>query len=514
MEIQDRNNIMQLALNLNFDSKTLSNSADGGFIDMIKNLPSAKDDVATDYKTKTLDKSVITNNSKSVNDKPKKVFSADKKAASTNKSDNETSFEDHKDQTKVNKKEYSSDTSVDTEKVTYEQTAANNIDTTENTVSHQENIDNENELSSEIPLWNTIIPTTLSEEAATPDTIETPKETTEAVFNRAAENTLSIDDIIHQQSEINRLPNLKDTSDTTTQSDLLNNIPQFTEQTIEKDDTLIRQVQYFDNKLSPSHHIKIDVNINEEKIAAPVEKNILQNSFEITSMLQNADTAETFTNNKEVIIDDVLMQHQTPLSNNDKIVFSDNRNFAVATPQVLSSEDNIAVNSVHGIDWSAQTLAKTDNVSRLQNSGDNTFTNTLSKEVVEQIKINITKSAVKGVDTIDIQLKPEELGKVQIRLYVSKDGHLHTDIISSRQDTSDLLQREIDNLSKAFQDAGYDADKQSFNFTSQEENQASSRHEEQKLQQFIGDTLEQENEIDQANDNMIYDPKLGLNIRV
>jgi flagellar hook-length control protein FliK len=138
----------------------------------------------------------------------------------------------------------------------------------------------------------------------------------------------------------------------------------------------------------------------------------------------------------------------------------------------------------------------------------------LAKEAVEQIKVNITKSAVKNVDTIDIELKPEELGKVQVRMYIHKDGKLHADIIASRQTTAEMLQREVENLSKAFQDAGYDTDKQSFNFSSQEENQAGRQSGEQKLQQFIGETLEQEAEETTANDNLIYDPRVGLNIRV
>ena len=39
----------------------------------------------------------------------------------------------------------------------------------------------------------------------------------------------------------------------------------------------------------------------------------------------------------------------------------------------------------------------------------------MSREVVEQVKVNITKSAVKGIDKIDISLKPEDLGHIEIK---------------------------------------------------------------------------------------------------
>ena len=83
----------------------------------------------------------------------------------------------------------------------------------------------------------------------------------------------------------------------------------------------------------------------------------------------------------------------------------------------------------------------------------------------EQIKVNITKSAVKGIDTIDIQLKPEDLGKVQVKMQISKDGKLQADIVVSRQETLDVLQKELSSLTKAFTDAGFDADNRSFNFS-------------------------------------------------
>ena len=139
----------------------------------------------------------------------------------------------------------------------------------------------------------------------------------------------------------------------------------------------------------------------------------------------------------------------------------------------------------------------------------------MAKEVVEQIKVNITKSAVRGVDTIDIQLKPEDLGKVQVKMHIAKDGKIQAEIITSRAETAELLQKDASLLSKAFNDAGYNTDDKSFTFSFQNENQAKGQEKDDAgLLKFIGETLEQEAENIAGNDNLGYDPVLGLNIRV
>lgn len=47
----------------------------------------------------------------------------------------------------------------------------------------------------------------------------------------------------------------------------------------------------------------------------------------------------------------------------------------------------------------------------------------MSREVVEQVKVNITKSAVKGVDKIDVTLKPEDLGHIEIKCKFPKTAN-------------------------------------------------------------------------------------------
>lgn len=143
----------------------------------------------------------------------------------------------------------------------------------------------------------------------------------------------------------------------------------------------------------------------------------------------------------------------------------------------------------------------------------------MGREAVEQIKVNITKSAVKGVDTINVQLKPEELGHIEIKMQIAKDGKLQAHIISSRAETMDMLQKEMPSLEKAFNDAGFETDGNSFSFSFREDQQAGQQNESGRgLRSFLGDVLDKE----AGNENLAeetaaygtWDGKSALNIRV
>ena len=274
-----------------------------------------------------------------------------------------------------------------------------------------------------------------------------------------------------------------------------------------------------DEKITTDKKLKIEVNVSEEKIADPIVKDVLKNRFEIDSMFQSVD----IDTNAEALVTDVeIVAEETPVTDSDVVTLPEIKTNAaynevkvVQDSATAASLKDATVVSVSG----KEVVAEVANVSRNEafakiteaSSRDN-FKG-MAKEVVEQIKVNITKSAVKGIDTIDIQLKPEDLGKVQIKMHIAKDGKIQAEIIASRAETADLLQKDASSLSKAFNDAGYDTDAKSFSF--RQENQANGQEKDNaELLKFIGDTLEQEAENIAGNDNSIYDPALGLNIRV
>lgn len=176
--------------------------------------------------------------------------------------------------------------------------------------------------------------------------------------------------------------------------------------------------------------------------------------------------------------------------------------------KVVALENNSALNTIGA---SAQAL-KPELAAKAEETSLKDIYKGMGKEVVEQIKVNITKSAVQGVDKIDVRLKPEDLGHVQIKLQISKDGKLQAEIIAGRQETMQILQKEVESLQKAFNDAGFEADSGSFSFSFRGEEEQKQNSE---LRNFIGDVLEKEASQEVvSNDNSVWDPAQGLNIRV
>ncbi len=84
--------------------------------------------------------------------------------------------------------------------------------------------------------------------------------------------------------------------------------------------------------------------------------------------------------------------------------------------------------------------------------------------VANQVAVQIQKAVGDGNDRISIQLKPADLGKVDVRLDVGSDGRVSAVITAHRADTLDLLQRDARILQNALQDAGLHADANSLSF--------------------------------------------------
>lgn len=292
----------------------------------------------------------------------------------------------------------------------------------------------------------------------------------------------------------------------------------------EEEALLLEQAKYLDEKIASPDKLKIDVTVKEAKIAEPLAKDVLQNRFEIDAMFQSVD-AKTAIADADLDATLPVADNATPADNKPAAVIfnpagvkamsaAEGQIAPDAASSAASESSKLAISGKEVV-FETVNSARSETFARINESSSRDAFKGMGKEVVEQIKVNITKSAVKGIDTIDIQLKPEDLGKIQIKMHIAKNGKLQAEIISSRPETMDLLQKDASGLAKAFNDAGYDTDSRSFNFSFQEENQA---REQQKndsgLRQFIGDTLEQEAESAAGNDNLVYDPLLGLNIRV
>ncbi|MFI3241065.1 MAG: flagellar hook-length control protein FliK [Alphaproteobacteria bacterium] len=135
----------------------------------------------------------------------------------------------------------------------------------------------------------------------------------------------------------------------------------------------------------------------------------------------------------------------------------------------------------------------------------------MSKEVIEQVKVNITKSAVKGVDVIDISLKPEELGKLSIKMEMNKkDGSVEVHIVASSRETMELLQKDMSSLQKVFEDAGFKLSDNSLSFSHQQENNQENNNRQARLD-FMADAF---SESEEDNQHVAYNGSNALNIKV
>ncbi|MGD9868432.1 MAG: flagellar hook-length control protein FliK [Hyphomicrobiales bacterium] len=84
------------------------------------------------------------------------------------------------------------------------------------------------------------------------------------------------------------------------------------------------------------------------------------------------------------------------------------------------------------------------------------------------IAVHIAQQAQTGARRFDIRLDPPELGRIEVRLEVNREGHVHTHLVVERSETLDLLQRDARQLERALQDAGLDTSQGGMKFSLKE----------------------------------------------
>ena len=84
--------------------------------------------------------------------------------------------------------------------------------------------------------------------------------------------------------------------------------------------------------------------------------------------------------------------------------------------------------------------------------------------LTEQVAVNINRAAGQGLDRITIQMRPQELGRVDVKMEVAQDGRLTAVISVERQETYDMLRADSRTLTQALQNAGLQADQNSLSF--------------------------------------------------
>ena len=73
---------------------------------------------------------------------------------------------------------------------------------------------------------------------------------------------------------------------------------------------------------------------------------------------------------------------------------------------------------------------------------------------VAGLAVAIAARAQSGSNQFDIRLDPPELGRIDVRLDVGRDGQVTTHVTAERADTLDLLQSQQPQIEQALQQAG------------------------------------------------------------
>ncbi len=280
----------------------------------------------------------------------------------------------------------------------------------------------------------------------------------------------------------------------------------------------IRNVQAaeLESLLPEDKKLSVNVNVHEENFAYDSADDVVSDAVKtLTTEQKTAPSANIAANTNmqqtPVAAAPVAAQTAPAGENNmDNLV-------QIAVKGVKEAGSNVNTLSHSGAEAAQLARAEQTAVADAKNSSFRDIYKGMSREVIEQVKVNITKSAVKGVDKIEIQLKPEDLGHIEIKMQISKDGKLQAHIISSRAETMDILQKDMSSLEKAFNDAGFNTDEGSFSFSFRGRD-ADRENSQQALRSFLGDMLEQGADNDElfaeaaAGEN--WDGKSALNIRV
>ena len=293
-------------------------------------------------------------------------------------------------------------------------------------------------------------------------------------------------------------------------------------------DILAQQAAKLGEAVGEDRKVKVEVSVKEEKIADAVDGGLVKNAklsdetlsavVESKDAVKGSPLPEVKTPAQQAAAQNQI--REMPLTMTARAVSNAAAAAADDTAAVAVSTEAGSVTLAHAGTVGGEMLANAK-ASAANDSSSTSFRDVykgMGKEVVDQIKVNITKSAVKGVDKIEIQLKPEDLGHIEVKMQIGKDGKLQAHIVASRPETAEILQKEIGNLQKAFNEAGFQTDEGSLSFSFRDDGQAGQNQERNNLRNFIGDVLEQETAMDAAVGDLFagtaWDGKNGLNIRV
>ena len=137
----------------------------------------------------------------------------------------------------------------------------------------------------------------------------------------------------------------------------------------------------------------------------------------------------------------------------------------VRAPELAAPTPSSSTNSQSPSNTFATALGQTTgNTAPAQTSAAERPLPAQPQQIIDQIKVNITRAAKAGLDRVTILLRPVELGRIDIKLEMTDEGNVRASITADRPATLELLQREVRGLERALQDAGLQTDTDNLEF--------------------------------------------------
>lgn len=142
------------------------------------------------------------------------------------------------------------------------------------------------------------------------------------------------------------------------------------------------------------------------------------------------------------------------------------------TESAVQSAGGKTTQSVTGIAGGARPVGSYDFASQLSAARVTKGGNAGLPQAVEQVAVQLHKAVKDGANEITIQLRPAELGKIEVKLEITADKSVTGTVVADNQATLNMLQKDSSSLQRALQEAGLQADAGCMQFSLRDEGQA------------------------------------------
>ncbi len=127
-----------------------------------------------------------------------------------------------------------------------------------------------------------------------------------------------------------------------------------------------------------------------------------------------------------------------------------------------------------------------------------------------QVAVQMQRAVQDGNDKLSIQLRPYDLGRVDVQLEFNKDGTLRAKVTADSFQTLELLQKDSRNLENALREAGLSTDQNSLSFSLRDDGDQAQRQQQEKQQDQKSGTRFASIEVEEESPAIpAYRPILG-----